>query len=111
MVKPANRPNGQVSGTVDVIGLVRRGEGRPQFMPKSTGSNFLYRDVNRMCEITGATPVFLDAIVDSSIPQGGPIGGQTMVTLRNDHLTYLITWFSLSGISAMYWVKKMVRQI
>lgn len=29
---------------------------------------------------------------DSTIP-GGPIGGQTRVTLRNEHMQYVITWF------------------
>lgn len=27
----------------------------------------------------------------STIP-GGPIGGQTRVTLRNEHMQYIITW-------------------
>lgn len=110
MLKPENRPAGQISDTTDVIGLVRKGEGRPQFMPKSTGTTFLYRDVNKMCELTGAIPVYLDATLDSSVPNG-PVGGQTIVTLKNDHLTYLITWFSLSSISALYWIKVMVRAV
>lgn len=30
--------------------------------------------------------------VGSTIP-GGPIGGQTRVTLRNEHMQYIITWW------------------
>ena len=29
-------------------------------------------------------------------PGGFPIGGQTRITLPNDHLQYAITWFSLA---------------
>ena len=36
-------------------------------------------------------PIFLDADAPATIP-GGPIGGQTKVTLRNDHLSYMFTW-------------------
>lgn len=28
---------------------------------------------------------------ESTVP-GGPIGGQTRVTLRNEHMQYIITW-------------------
>lgn len=28
---------------------------------------------------------------ESTVP-GGPVGGQTRVTLRNEHLQYIITW-------------------
>lgn len=37
------RPEGQVSDTIELIGIVRPGEARPQFTPKSKGANFLYR--------------------------------------------------------------------
>lgn len=57
-----------------------------------------------MCEITGSEPYYLDATVHSNIP-GGPIGGQTTVALRNEHLSYVVTWFSLSGLSVWFWYK------
>lgn len=39
-----------------------------------------------------ADPVFLDAVSESTVP-GGPIGGQTRVTLRNEHMSYILTWY------------------
>lgn len=57
-----------------------------------------------MSSITGAEPIYLDAIANSTI-QGGPIGGQTTVTLRNEHLSYVVTWFSLAGLSSWFWYK------
>lgn len=55
-----------------------------------------------MAQLTGASPIYLDATRDSF---GGPIAGQTRVTLRNEHLSYIITWFSLSAITSFYWIK------
>lgn len=57
-----------------------------------------------MCALTGAQPYFIDAVFESSVP-GGPIGGQTIVTIRNEHLQYVITWLSLSGFTSLFWYK------
>jgi surfeit locus 1 family protein len=36
-------------------------------------------------------------------PGGWPKGGQTVVTFRNEHLQYAITWFALAaGLLAVY---------
>lgn len=57
-----------------------------------------------MSSLTGTEPYYLDAVLNSSIP-GGPIGGQTTISLRNEHLSYVVTWFSLSGLSAYVWYR------
>lgn len=57
-----------------------------------------------MCELTGADPFYIDATLQSTIP-GGPIGGQTIVTVRDEHLTYVVTWLSLSGLTSLFWYK------
>lgn len=40
---PKTRPEGQVSDTIELIGIVRPGEARPQFTPKAKGTHFLFR--------------------------------------------------------------------
>lgn len=50
------------------------------------------RDLEKMSEVTGAYPILIDANLMSSHPNG-PIGGQTIVTLHNNHLTYIMTWW------------------
>lgn len=47
------------------------------------------RDVESMAAVTGASPVFVDLCEG---PPGGPLAGQTRITLRNEHLSYLLTW-------------------
>jgi len=63
-----------------------------------------------MCSSTGAKPVFLDATYEMTVP-GGPIGGQTRVGLRNEHLSYLITWFSLSAATSYMWYRQILKRL
>lgn len=109
-VKPENRTEGQVQGTVSLTGVVRQPEPRPQFSPDHKTEIFLYRDVPRMCALTGADPYFIDAKHESTI-KGGPIGGQTRITLRNEHLSYIVTWYSLSAFTAFLWWKQIMRKM
>ena len=37
----------------------------------------------------------LPSTAETSTP-GGPLGGQTRVTLRNEHMSYIITWWVAS---------------
>lgn len=109
-VKPEARLKGQVKGTTSLTGVVRQPEPRPQFSPDHRTEIFLYRDVPRMCNLTGADPYFIDAKYESTV-EGGPIGGQTRVTLRNEHLSYIVTWYSLSAFTAFLWWKQIIRKI
>lgn len=109
-LKPETRQKGQVQGTVNILGVVRLPEPRPQFTPDHKSEMFMYRDVPRMCLMSGADPVFLDAKHESTFP-GGPIGGQTRVTLRNEHLSYVFTWYSLSAFTAFLWWKQIVKKV
>ncbi|KAF5288223.1 hypothetical protein FQA39_LY03991 [Lamprigera yunnana] len=94
---PRTRLEGQVDGTVDLIGVVRLNEKRPVFVPSNRPQEncWFYRDLKQMCKVSGADPIFLDATSQFDI-KGGPLGGQTRISLRNEHLTYIITWYTLS---------------
>nr|CAD7568910.1 unnamed protein product [Timema californicum] len=91
MKNPEQRKHGQVEGEVELVGLVRLNETRPTFTPKNSANTLLYRDLEQMAEMVGAAPVYLEATESSSVP-GGPIGGQTRISLRNEHMSYIITW-------------------
>lgn len=49
------------------------------------------RDLEAMSKLVDSEPIMIDAVVECSIP-GGPIGGQTNISLRNEHVSYIITW-------------------
>jgi surfeit locus 1 family protein len=109
-VKPETRQQGQTAGNIELKAVVRQPEPRPQFTPDHKTDIFLYRDVPRMSALTGADPIFFDLKLESSA-QGGPIGGQTRVTLRNEHLSYIVTWYSLSAFTSYLWWKQVVRRL
>lgn len=61
-----------------------------------------------MAKLAGTAPILLDAKGPDIMPKGWPIPNQTKITHRNEHLNYLITWFSLSAITSFLWVRRFV---
>eukprot|EP00070_Physeter_catodon_P020800 XP_023981867.1 surfeit locus protein 1 [Physeter catodon] len=106
-VNPDTRREGQVEGEVDLVGMVRLSETRKPFVPENDPerNHWHYRDLEAMARLTGAEPIFIDADFKSTVP-GGPIGGQTRVTLRNEHMQYIITWYGLGVATSYLWFKK-----
>ncbi|XP_064457491.1 surfeit locus protein 1-like [Ornithodoros turicata] len=111
-IPPNTRQEGQVEGEVELVGIVRRPEKRPPLGPKDSrsGHTWHYKDTESMARYCNAWPILIDAIAASSVP-GGPIGGQTNVTLRNEHFSYILTWYSLSAITACLWYMKYFRRM
>lgn len=105
------RPEGQIPGEVELVGIVRMTETRPPLGPKqpSSGRFWHYKDVAQMAEASGAAPVLVDAVAESTV-EGGPLGGQTNVSVRNEHFSYIITWYSLSAATAFLWYHKYIRR-
>ncbi|XP_074066884.1 surfeit locus protein 1 [Macrotis lagotis] len=109
-INPDTRQKGQIEDEIELIGMVRLTETRKPFVPENRPekNRWHYRDLEAMAKITGAEPIFIDANFKSTIP-GGPIGGQTRITLRNEHMQYIITWYGLSAATTYMWFKKFVR--
>ncbi len=68
--------------------------------PPDTAHRIWYsRDVNAIASVDRvklAAPVVVEADAAPN-PGGWPLGGQTQVTFRNEHLQYAITWFALAA--------------
>ncbi|XP_039618481.1 surfeit locus protein 1 isoform X1 [Polypterus senegalus] len=110
-VKPETREKGQIADEVELVGIVRLTEMRKPFVPQNDieGNHWHYRDLEAMARVTGTEPIFIDADFGSTVP-GGPIGGQTRVTLRNEHMQYIITWYGLCAASSYLWYMKFIRR-
>ncbi|KAK9499841.1 hypothetical protein O3M35_002802 [Rhynocoris fuscipes] len=108
---PKTRPDGQITEEVELEGVVRLTEPRPAFSPKNKLDSrvWFHRDVEGMAEITDSRPVFIDASAESTV-KGGPIGGQTKAFLRNEHFSYIITWYGISLGTAYLWYKKFIKK-
>jgi surfeit locus 1 family protein len=96
------RAAGEITGPVRVVGLLRLPpEGRPNwFLPDNRPdlNYWFWVDLPAMAAADGldrVAPFYIDADATPN-PGGWPKGGITRLELRNDHLQYALTWFSLA---------------
>ena len=99
---PATRFAGEIPGTVRVQGLLRLPPaGKPAwFLPDNRPdlNYWLWVDLPAVAaadRLDRVAPFYIDADATPN-PGGWPKGGITRLELRNDHLQYAITWFSLA---------------
>lgn len=97
---PETRAQGQLQGTVSLTGIGRKPWTQNTFVADNepAANIWFYGDLDGMAkfrEIGQYAPIFLEAD-DTPNPGGLPLGGQSRVELRNDHLNYALTWFSLA---------------
>lgn len=110
-LKPETRKEGQIEDLVELVGVVRLNEKRQQFAPPNNVSknHWFHRDLDAMSTELDTAPIFIDVDRKSTIP-GGPVGGQTIVTLRNEHMSYILTWYTLSAVTLFMWMKSYLRK-
>lgn len=95
------RVAGQIGGRQEVVGLCRApGERRPFLPENDVLQNIWFLQDNRaMAKLVSdeCSPFLMDLTAACKLPPGGiPIPGQTRVTLSNNHMSYIVTWYSLS---------------
>ena len=105
---PAQRAEGQVDGQVALEGVLRLPTEKAFMQPDNEPQRnmWFFIDLPAMAAATG-TPLRGDLYVDAGpaeTPGGFPIGGQTRITMPNDHLQYAITWGLLAMILAVIYV-------
>ncbi len=105
---PQMRPAGQRSGEQHILGVWRIPDSPGWFTPAPNLARRIWyaRDVKGMAkadDVRLAAPVIVEA--DATPNTGGwPKGGQTVVTFRNEHLQYAITWFGLAAVVLGGWI-------
>ncbi|CAI5445153.1 unnamed protein product [Caenorhabditis angaria] len=94
-------------GILTLEAIVRKTESRPQFVGQNMPEQnvWYYRDLEQMAKAYDCLPVWLDAAYETTVP-GGPIGGQTNINIRNEHLNYLTTWYTLTLVTMLMWFNK-----
>ncbi|KAF9527707.1 SURF1 family-domain-containing protein [Crepidotus variabilis] len=102
-------------GYVEVLGMLRTSPPRNAFTPdnKPEQGEWYWTDVEKMAEYAGGADagvqaVFIEQIFEghagesnTRISKGIPVGRAATVELRNSHLSYVITWYSLSAFTAL----------
>ncbi|MBI1777263.1 MAG: SURF1 family protein [Proteobacteria bacterium] len=112
---PAMRKGGQIEGPTMVDALILKDLRRGYFQPDNEPQRNLWFWVDtaamaRAAALASVKPYLLVAL-RHPIPGGFPVGGEIKVALRNDHLSYAITWYSLAlallVIYGLYHTKRM----
>lgn len=98
---PATRQADLVEGATTVTGLLRISEPGGGFLRENDPANdrWYSRDVTAIATARGLTdvaPFFVDA--DAITSDSWPRGGLTVVSFRNSHLVYALTWFGLAAM-------------
>ena len=97
---PATRAAGEITGSSQLVGVMRWPESRGVFSPKDEPARNLWfvRDPVGMASAKGwgeVAPFYIE--LESPQPPGGlPRAGPLKVNLRNEHLQYAITWYGLA---------------
>ena len=98
---PATRPEGQVTG-LEITGVLRWPETSGWFTPSDdpARNRFYARDPGAIARARGwdhVAPFYIEQ--EAPVPPGGlPHPSPLSVQLRNDHLQYAITWYSLAAV-------------
>jgi surfeit locus 1 family protein len=98
---PVKRPAGQVEGEQHVVGVWRTPDAPGFFTPQADRARRIWFSRNAKAiaaadHVSVTAPVMIEADA-TPVPGGWPKGGQTVVTFRNEHLQYAITWFGLAA--------------
>ncbi|KAF8560004.1 SURF1-domain-containing protein [Imleria badia] len=102
-------------GEVEVLGMLRTSHKRNSFTPDNQPAEgkWYWADIDSMAEsaggeTAGVQPVFIEQIFDGHagdaaayLSKGIPLGRLATVDVRNAHLSYVITWYSLSAFTAV----------
>jgi surfeit locus 1 family protein len=98
----ADRKYPPAEGAQEIVGVLRWPESPSLFVPErdSTGATWFVRDHLAMARALGWGDVAEFYIEqEAPVPPGGvPHPSALKVRLRNDHLQYAITWYSLAGV-------------
>lgn len=103
---PAARPGSEPSEPLTIKIMVHRGNLRGWFVPDNSPekNQWFWYDLPTMRQTTGVEllPIVADAVQVHT--EGGlPIASKGEIEIRNDHLSYAITWFAIAiTIIAIY---------
>jgi surfeit locus 1 family protein len=99
--EPSTRAAGQPEGETQVTGLLRAPEPRNPFTPadKPDARVMYVKDpaaIAARFRLAGVAPFLMDADAAPPNPGGWPKGGQTQMSIPNNHFSYALTWFGLA---------------
>ena len=99
---PSSRLEGEPAGDVEIVGLNRAAETGGLFLRTNDPANgrWYSRNIPQISQASGLSdvaPFYVDADATPN-PGGLPVGGKTMLTFPNNHLSYAVTWYILAAM-------------
>ena len=97
---PKSRPDGQISGAVEIVGAMRWPGGRNWFTPNDEPAHNLWffsdpQAIAAAKDLGNVAPFYVEQ--ETPVPPGGlPHPGKLVVTLPDNHLQYALTWYGLA---------------
>ena len=110
--EPETRLGGQTGGTFRLEGIVVPGGRAGWFTPDNEPENniWFWTDTEALAAKAGIPPPsYLVDAGSTPNPGGLPIGGQTKVELRSQHMQYIVIWYALAISLAVIYVIYMRR--
>lgn len=102
------RPDSVTAGTVTILGIVRQPPTKNAFTPdnKAQDNRWFWVDLPTMATRTGLGrhPDYYIELTKSVTPGAYPLAGQTRIKARNQHLQYVVTWYSLAIAGFVIWL-------
>jgi len=107
-----SRPDGEVSGPVEIIGAMRWPDERHWFTPSDDPAHNLWfaRDPAAIAAAKGLSSALGQGLIrlapfyveqETPVPPGGlPQPGKLVVSLPDNHLQYAVTWYGLAAVLA-----------
>lgn len=107
LLDPASRAAGNGNGETQVTGVWRVPDPPGAFTPPADAGKRIWfaRDLAAIASadhLRLAAPVVIEADAAPN-PGGWPRGGQTVISFRNQHLSYAVTWFGLALVLLGVW--------
>jgi surfeit locus 1 family protein len=105
---PKSRVEGEVSGTVAIMGAMRWPDTRRWFTPNDDATHNLWftRDPSSIAAAKGlgaVAPFYVEQ--ETPVPPGGlPQPGKLVVSLPDNHLQYALTWYGLAIVLVVVFV-------
>jgi len=108
---------------VEVHGMLRESQARNNFTPDNnpTKGEWYWTDVSAMADYAGGEssnvqPVLVEEIFEGHagnatmrMSNGVPIGKVPIVDIRNAHASYVVTWYSLSALTTVMFIRLLLR--
>lgn len=105
----STRPETAVKGNATITGLVRIGPERNYFTPASQPLKNVWfgRDTEQMAafaELKNVVPAMVDIVGEQDLKKL-PVPSDGIIRVRNDHVSYIITWYGIAlGILVIFLV-------